>query len=407
MCSTEISAAPRVDTQHREIMRLRLATLRATPMVISTDDALLKGLYREKDRCSRVVLEFGHVDARIPGDDGKAEATIFVRLVPAPGGSLVYRGSESAPVPESEGLVSHVSVSVSAPKHVPTELELSRVSRPEHPQLGYAVTRGVDRRAVVRITVHWNLRFWMAPVQICFGFAPGASSRDVESSRRRRVVVQLPVDVAKPKRGASAGKPEAEEGGSPLRYGDECTPATSGWVTYMPGMINPGRAQGTVALARPQRSAAPPELANRWMERLAEETEEAVMEAAGLVRDVQMALVSGASNSVPLERLVDVTAAEKAARGEAQSQSLLLRSICEGSDPAVVCLYDSMMSMVQAKASKGAERGQEIADLLQERDRNATVETSFFQVRDRPRLPISVCHMLPADADHTRRCPVT
>lgn len=155
-------------------------------------------------------------------------------------------------------------------------------------------------------------------------------------SVRRRIAIQLPPDVTAntAKTAKAVGRRgSSDQGGEPLLYGDE-TAICSGWVSYSPGLSG-GRAQGTVMLSSPSSrkvgEVKDAELAGRWIERLAEETEEGVEAAMGVVRDVQAALLDGASKLLPLREVAGWV--EGTAHREVAGK-LLFQSACLAVDPS-------------------------------------------------------------------------
>ena len=92
------------------------------------------------------------------------------------------------------------------------------------------------------------------------------------------------------------------------------------------------------------------DLATRWMDRLAEDTEELVSEAIGHIRDVQLELVVGASKRIPLPHLALETAREKGLESGAEV-AILLQSVSAGTDPAIADIYDMMTMLVKESGS--------------------------------------------------------
>ena len=196
---------------------------------------------------------------------------------------------------------------------------------------------------------------------------------------RRRIVVQLPPGMGgagfadkSNKANEKKASTESVKGGLPLIYNPEDN-VSSGWVKYNSG-LNGGRAQGTVEQAqggsKKENGKVSDDsvlLSSKWMDRLSEDTDEMITDAIGHIRDVQTALVLGASKGVPISELPDRTAAEQAEKaalsGEPVKPMLMLRSVCSGIDPNITQMYGTMAQLVQESGMT------QLSELLESKDK--------------------------------------
>eukprot|EP00966_Prymnesium_polylepis_P266641 6160029-Prymnesium_polylepis.1 len=254
-------------------------------------------------------------------------------------------------------------------------------------EASYVYRRNGASRFVCAITVHFHADLHMAPLQIRYT-PPGGSAE-----HQRRVVVQLaptqapaPGAKAAASDGALKASADAIEGGLPVVYEPSSGETLqSGWVTYVVGTKG-GRAQGLVtkafAGARGKGSGGGgdvmSELASRWIDRLQEQTEELVSDAVGQIRDVQAALVYGASQQIPIRELSDnpMASGTAAARDETR---LMLRSVCGGADPVVRGYYDEMCEIVRTHGQSNANL---LAQMLPDKDgsNDDNRPKAFYQV---------------------------
>jgi len=355
ICERAMSDAAPIDVDHAEVMRVRLSSLSQPPPIVTTQKARLDSMTRERERSNRAVLEFGSEGRALGG--GKTEFTFFLRVVRSPVGAQVFRGAHCPISLDAYELIDHVTLHCGAAKAEPAEGESGYQHARAH---DYSVTTTARR---CRITIHWSAAFRMAPLQVRYT-ASGAALF------QRRIVVQLPPDVTS----SSTKAIEHDDGGAPLVFGDDAG-VSSGWVTYLPGLSG-GRAQGTIHLSSRKVKEAMAALVSsglawKWAERLAEETEEAVDEAIGQVRDVQHELVCGATKLTPLRELGKGAASD----GSRKSKDLLLKSICNGMDPAIVETYETMVSMMHASSKSGG-----LSELFNEQTRAAAHPKNFYQV---------------------------
>jgi len=338
---------------------MRLATLNNIPVIVTTEKARLDVMLREKERCNRVVLEFSSEGAMVDG--GRTELIFFIQIVPSPEGTEVIRGSHCPISLDGHKVVDYVTINCTPTKPAPVAGEKGYLDAPSSPTHGFCVQSASKK---CHITLHWAHELWMAPLQVRYT-AHGSTPF------RRRIAVQLSPDVT------AAGKrgPGNDDGGAPLVYGEDAS-QSSGWVTYLPGLSG-ARAQGTILISSRKvkeakaASAQSSELASRWMDRLAEDTEHVVDEAIGHVRDVQQMLVLGANAMTPLPLL-----AEDASLGlDKASQGFLMKSVCEGMHPGIVDMYETMLNLV-----KSDSKGSRLSELFKEKDKNLLRPKNFFQV---------------------------
>lgn len=99
------------------------------------------------------------------------------------------------------------------------------------------------------------------------------------------------------------------EGGDPLVFVNEGKEMVEGGtVTYVPGM-NGGRAQASLVRHSLAKGQGPPakdgvtEVTSRWIDRLVEDSNMIVSEAMGSAKEVQTALLLGASSDWELEEV--------------------------------------------------------------------------------------------------------
>eukprot|EP00966_Prymnesium_polylepis_P081099 1878871-Prymnesium_polylepis.1 len=223
-------------------------------------------------------------------------------------------------------------------------------------------------------------------------------------------MVQLP-----PLSGAAAlgkkAKGEADAFGKSLVYespdGPD-TPPPSGSVVYAVS-VNSARSQGTVHLvlsakaeagkggkdgrktreARASTQAGPStakgsadlatrDLATRWLDRLVEDTEEAISEAIGHIREVQSMILWGAAYGKPFRELPEL--AVQAGLKGADNKNLMLRSICLGIDPAITVLYHELEQLV--RTSMDVEDEDFMAKIFPDKERadDSNMPKAFFQV---------------------------
>ncbi|KAL1523372.1 hypothetical protein AB1Y20_018315 [Prymnesium parvum] len=174
----------------------------------------------------------------------------------------------------------------------------------------------------------------------------------VNAKYSRRILVQLP-----PINGASA-KPMHEDlkGGLPVVFeSSESEPMQSGWVQYVLGS-NGGRSQAFVRKNlravgnRHQDITNVQELASRWIERLQEQTEEMIIDVVGQIRDTQAALIYGASIGAKLNDIPKLNAPNTAPTvgmtEGVRDESLMLKSVCTGTDPQVTEMYRELCGIV-------------------------------------------------------------
>ena len=163
----------------------------------------------------------------------------------------------------------------------------------------------------------------------------------------------------------------AQEGGRPLVYEsvDAREALGSGWVAYVAGS---GRAsaQGFVRMRAGVRpTGGRPggkevrELSTRWIERLQESTEEMISDAVGHIRDVQAALVYGASQGWALEDIPSHEIPATLTKGAMSGPQLMLRSVCSGADPQISAMYAELGQIVE-------DQGGNMGDFLHEKEGN-------------------------------------
>jgi len=221
------------------------------------------------------------------------------------------------------------------------------------------------------LRVHWATSLHMAPLEIIY------SPPSLNETYKRRVVVQLPSVVPTPVVETDSGAPSMHErehdGGRPIVYESlhEREPLGSGWICYMVGVgIGRARAQGFVKLrvnVKPHSASAPGSAADkelhersvRWIERLQEATEEMTTEAVGQIREVQGALVHGASLRLPLPTIPDHPLLPA---GKDLGQQLMLRSVCSGADPQISHMYDELCAIVRSDGDGAAMLSQILPD---------------------------------------------
>ena len=221
------------------------------------------------------------------------------------------------------------------------------------PSESYTHTCSSSTRSTCTMTLHWAKELHMAPLQIRYSPPDGASEY------RRRIVVQLAAThtLSNTKgSGAKSAPVDEVEGGHPLIYeagpGEQTLP--SGWIQYVVGSKG-GRGQGLVSRItsgnRAKGDSQTIEMASRWIERLQEATEELVADAVGQIRDVQAALVHGASQQLPLSALCDDPMANGAS-GEGREMvmdepRLMIKSISHCHDPILSGYYREMCDLVK------------------------------------------------------------
>jgi len=430
---------PQRDAFHARVMKLRLDSLKSPPAAIAQSAMDLSKLESDRERSNRVVLEFFSKWATDPATS-KSELHVGLRIIPSldkpesqvhSGINCLARGPDvvvshvvlDASTSSASGALTKRGKVVNPTMPPGTLTDRNAESKPtkvkgltlNEPNEGksYLLRKPGTSRIMCSITVHWAAELHMAPLQI--RYAPpveakpsedkaNESADEKESSgevaqaddhrkeHRRRIVVQLAPMQTSAKGSAAVTKPPPDEveGGYPLVYeAPSGETLQSGWVSYVVGTKG-GRGQGLINTAWGNRAKAAggleSELASRWIDRLQEATEEMVSDAVGQIRDVQAALVYGASQHLSIDQIPSNPQANPPAKdrggdgaGNTFDLRLMLRSVCEGFEPVIHGLYEEMCTIVR-------EQGQDNSRLLtqmfpdKEGNNDENRPKSFYQV---------------------------
>uniref|UniRef100_A0A7S3AD25 Uncharacterized protein n=1 Tax=Haptolina ericina TaxID=156174 RepID=A0A7S3AD25_9EUKA len=173
------------------------------------------------------------------------------------------------------------------------------------------------------MTIHWASSLWMAPLQIRYK----RESHEGRELWRKRVCVQFAQSTGAELSGGiktTVGKfskenLEATEGGVPIELLSDAKETFDGaMVIYKPG-LNGTRSQASIesrtwrpeheqrvyrkGVAPTPRGGEASDAASKWLDKMIDDTNDRVQELLGDVRDVQTALVKGASEGMPLKEI--------------------------------------------------------------------------------------------------------
>ena len=360
-------------------MRMRYNTLKAQPMMLSEHRAKGEAVRRERERATRLVLEFGIVTGGVD-----TSAVAFVRVVRSADGSTLRKGMSSK---TNFGGELVASVSLGGTSLGPFQPMLSAPNA-QGGAYGFPVPVSRSHEVRCKLTVKWNEQVFMNPLELHISTSDGEPFK-------RRAVIQMPQGAAivgggnsphpdrlgRPPLAAAAGR-SPPLGRSPMRgigpKGGACgrTPESSqssparrpppvkrpvlspraaqraldilpddepvvftceddgvtsnGWVLYHRVQGNTGgaatKAQANVQGVRSHKNRTQAEekvtneakLARQWITRLAEDTDALVDAALGSLNAVLRCFLQGAWKGLRLEELATGEAALEALRHSTQ-----------------------------------------------------------------------------------------
>ncbi|KAL1515736.1 hypothetical protein AB1Y20_002352 [Prymnesium parvum] len=358
-CGTETIGDEPPDKQAAELVHLRLSTLKATPASILNEKQRYDGYVVAREKKNVFAFEFG---SRPEGSSGNA-IFVYLQLIRKDIGSQAQMHLPPQPI-------HHVTMTTN-PKHfTPSEGEPGYISGwPEDEcKIGFP-----DGSKGCHITIHWAPLLWMAPLQI--QYAPPTSKSKLLC--RRRVIVHFPAGSNFGGGGDKKFKEKLErvEGGEPLIFACEGNNAPEGGsVLYVPGM-NAGRAQASIVPHHLSKGQGPPpkdamsDAANKWMERLIDDTSALISDVMGDVKEVQAAVMLGASSNWPLAEVPKRVAPNRHGR-EAGTEKRpprnepmkLLEAVCSGNLPTLAAHYAELREILRDPsmrftAAESAEKG--------------------------------------------------
>jgi len=400
------------DQPHSMVLAQPYATLKTHPEALLTCLQRGETLVSTREAADRLLLEFGVA---------RGGGVRYVRVVPDMHGNHVRRGSLALGEAPPERLIERV------------DLGEHRLYEPNDPSLGYAfetaehawkareaaegggeeVAVAAEGAVRARLTVRWVEEMAMEPLELRLRAPVGGAFF-------RRVLVQLPSSNLRgppvkrhekhEHRGSRTGgghggeadgrehsrkaAPVLELEEKPVVFNCEEDGVTAnGWAMY-------ARPQGLGAsFARAQASVHPAvsrrkmmagdraskkvgrdekEMASKWIDRLANDSEQHVEERIGNVNAVVKALVEAAWHNDELANLPARRRAALAALGEKRSPELLIEDIANPTDARARTIFSDLCANIHANAAREAQLHESLFgnEQIDERSR----PPAFFQV---------------------------
>lgn len=222
VCFTECGP-PEHDKALDLVMRLRMDSLKQTPIPTVVWRARLDEQVEERRKTLRLVLDFGTI---LAGPGKRTSVTCFVGIRKDGDGSLIRRGDlcqQQLDAETPESIISKVVFdrNPGSKDEKAEELFMTAITSPvkSTPSLaGYATSFSMSRGSYVHITVHWSAQIGVAPLEIRHQIGRVPSGR-----WQRTLVVQLAPELPVLREGSIA---------TPVRYQERRGKEVSGWIYY-------------------------------------------------------------------------------------------------------------------------------------------------------------------------------
>ena len=291
-----------LDVTHESIIAERMSSLKQMPDQMTNERARLEKLVQTRDKKNLYVLEYGSVSK-----EGACKG--YIRVVNTLEGA-------NAELKLPEGTIQKITMGVSVTEHT------AIFTQPNDKEFGFCIPLPASSKVCV-MTIHWASSLWMAPLQIRYK----RESHEGRELWRKRVCVQFAQSTGAELSGGiktTVGKfskenLEATEGGVPIELLSDAKETFDGaMVIYKPG-LNGTRSQASIesrtwrpeheqrvyrkGVAPTPRGGEASDAASKWLDKMIDDTNDRVQELLGDVRDVQTALVKGASEGMPLKEI--------------------------------------------------------------------------------------------------------
>ena len=319
---------PMMDVEHDAAMRLRMATLRDEPLMVTAWRAKLSDHITERRTSLRLVLEYGStLVSTAESTPRRCRANLFIALLKAVGGELAHRGDEyRAPslgqLPESviQQVVLNFNPDSSNGDDECTAC-LSSPSKQTAERVDYTWGRHMRRGAACHFTVHWAADLGVAPLEIRHKLGRVPTGTFV-----RRIVVQLPDTLP-------VLQKEKCRFAAPVTYAERRGKEASGWVTYLSrehaktvgtsARVTIGAAAPPISASSANLTVAPAAMAATRLAIAGAEANAAVALRIGSIGESQIHLALAASHGAPLGSAADghVTVGPQAGLGSRRDRN--------------------------------------------------------------------------------------